>query len=208
MRSPTLELEPLLWFQFLEGKRLRRVGRLEEKGGGGQRVLLLSKPLFSILDHLFHRQEGHSLFPFSSLWKGFSLPCVSLCPVCIRLKSNSLNPNQFLLAIQQRSFHEWPGGSKGQKSTFLFACLSLNTKPGGLRPNQSSFSSTVPRGRWKKTLTFWKSSCTKGTPHPMSNHRLLPAVIPKLNSSQDITQVCDGSCTLTKKKPSPSTFQN
>lgn len=139
MRSPTLELEPLLWFQFLEGKRLRRVGRLEEKGGGGQRVLLLSKPLFSILDHLFHRQEGHSLFPFSSLWKGFSLPCVSLCPVCIRLKSNSLNPNQFLLAIQQRSFHEWPGGSKGQKSTFLFACLSLNIKPGGLRPNPKFF---------------------------------------------------------------------
>lgn len=121
------------------------------------------------------------------------MPCVSLCPACIRFNGNSPNPNQALLAIQQRTFHEWPAGSRGQKSTFLFGCLTLNTKPDGLRPfTKSYFSSTVPRGRWKKIRTFWKSSCPKGTPHPMSNHRLLPAVIPKLNSSQDITQVMMG----------------
>lgn len=77
MRSPTLELEPLLWLQFLEGKRLRRVEGLEEKGGGGQRVLLLSKPLFSILDHLFHLQEGTlTVSVFLSLERIFIAMCL------------------------------------------------------------------------------------------------------------------------------------
>lgn len=95
------------------------------KGGrrqaGGQRVLVMSKPLFWSLDNLLHPQEV-ALTAAIFLFFGKNFCCR------IRLKSSSPNQNHPMMAVppvRKWSCQGGPVGSEGQKRLFCPLCLLI-----------------------------------------------------------------------------------
>lgn len=137
----------------------------------------------------FTCKKGHSLFPFSSLWKEFSSPLL-LIPRLHQARVNSPKPNASSKAIpstQKRIFREWPGGSKGQKSFFWSCLLAPEYWVGPLEAiHRKLFQQT---DTWKKIPTLQEPSSSTRTPHPVPNQRLHSAGNQQLNSSRRTTQV-------------------
>lgn len=97
----------------------------------------------------FTCKKGHSLFPFSSLWKEFSSPLL-LIPRLHQARVNSPKPNASSKAILPRRRGSSESGLVAARAKNPFSglvCLLLNTELDHWRRSTESYSNRRTRGR-------------------------------------------------------------